>query len=430
MKLYVAMVGLPARGKSTLAKRIRSGLEQQGIRTAIFNNGELRRMLFGLESGSAEFFNPDNTRAQRLRDQITHQNMERARAWLDEGGDVAIIDATNGTVHQRVDLSATLRDRPVLFIECVNDDPLLLDASIRRKTRLPEFANMTQEEALESFRKRLAYYESVYTPVRKERCWIRVDAVDSCIQDEAPSNDLPYYAAIRDIISSRWVQDLYLVRHGETDYNREGRLGGDPSLTAKGIEQAEKLAAHFDGVDLPYIFTSTKQRSAETAAPLLRSRPNTISMALSEFDEINAGVCEGMRYSDVRDGMPLEYEARSHNKYGYIYPNGESYAMLKERVARGLRRDLKTRLSDIVNRYGFTKQEFSLCSESVLLHDARLCFQAECTGYLLNIVLFLCATPFGILSGGKYVYLASCIVYAAVAFAVKHAALRNMVRIQ
>lgn len=35
-------------------------------------------MLFGLESGSAEFFNPDNTRAQRLRDQITHQNMERA----------------------------------------------------------------------------------------------------------------------------------------------------------------------------------------------------------------------------------------------------------------------------------------------------------------------------------------------------------------
>ena len=88
------------------------------------------------------------------------------------------------------------------------------------------------------------------------------DAVDSCIQDEAPSNDLPYYAAIRDIISSRWVQDLYLVRHGETDYNREGRLGGDPSLTAKGIEQAEKLAAHFDGVDLPYIFTSTKQRSA------------------------------------------------------------------------------------------------------------------------------------------------------------------------
>ena len=48
----------------------------------------------------------------------------------------------------------------------------------------------------------------------------------------------------------------------------------------------------------------------------------------------------------------------------------------------------------------------------------------------LTLCVFLCATQFGILSSGKYVYLASCIVYAAVAFAVKHAALRNMVRIQ
>ena len=338
MKLYVAMVGLPARGKSTLAKRIRSGLEQQGIHAAIFNNGELRRMLFGPESGSAEFFNPDNQRARRLREQITRQNMERARAWLDEGGDVAIIDATNGTVEQRTELSATLQDRPILFVECVNDDPLLLDASIQRKTRLPEFANMTQQEALDNFRRRLAYYESVYTSVRKERCWIRVDAVDSCIQDEAPSNDLPYYAAIRDIISSRWVQDLYLVRHGETEYNLEGRLGGDPPLTAKGMEQAEKLAAHFEGIELPYIFTSTKLRSASTARPLMPSRPNTILRPMSEFDEITAGDCEGMRYSDIRDMKPLEYEARARNKYGYIYPNGESYAMLKDRVARGLRR--------------------------------------------------------------------------------------------
>lgn len=341
MKLYVAMVGLPARGKSTLAKRIQSGLKQQGIQTQIFNNGELRRMLFGMESGSAEFFNPENQRARRLREQITHQNMERARGWLNhEGGDVAIIDATNGTVEQRADLRATLQDHPILFVECVNDDPVLLDASIQRKTRLPEFANMTHGEALENFHRRLAYYESVYTPVRKERCWIRVDAVDSRIQDEAPSNDLPYYAAIRDIISSHWVQDLYLVRHGETEYNLEGRLGGDPTLTAKGAEQAEKLAVHFEGMDLPYIFTSTKLRSSETARPLMASHPNAILRPMSDFDEIDAGECEGMRYSDIRDIKPLEYEARARNKYGYIYPRGESYAMLKERVARGLRRAL------------------------------------------------------------------------------------------
>ena len=68
MKLYVGMVGLPARAKSTRANRFRSRLEQQGIHPAIFNNAALRRMLFGPESGSAEFFNPDNQRARRLRD--------------------------------------------------------------------------------------------------------------------------------------------------------------------------------------------------------------------------------------------------------------------------------------------------------------------------------------------------------------------------
>ena len=300
MKLYVVMVGLPARGKSTLAKRIQLGLEQQKISAAIFNNGELRRVLHGMRSASPDFFNPDNAEARELRRQISLQNMERARAWLDSGGDVAIIDATNGS-------------------EC---------------------SCLSPEEALESFRRRLAYYESVYAPLGKERCWMRVDAVSNSILAEAPSNALPYYAAIRDIVVSRWVQHLYLVRHMETEYNLEGRLGGDPPLTEQGFRQAARLAAHFANKELPYIFTSTKRRSAQTASLLLQDRPGTVRMALPEFDEINAGVCEGMRYSDVLERMPLEYQARARNKYNYVYPGGESYAMLKERVGRGLRRAL------------------------------------------------------------------------------------------
>ena len=46
-KLYVAMVGLPARGKSTLARRIRDGLMAEDIQARLFNNGDLRRSLMG-----------------------------------------------------------------------------------------------------------------------------------------------------------------------------------------------------------------------------------------------------------------------------------------------------------------------------------------------------------------------------------------------
>ncbi len=339
-KLYVAMVGLPARGKSTLANRIRAGLTAQGIRTAVFNNGDLRRTLLGSETASPEFFNPSNIAARLQREDLARRNMERARSWLALGGDVAILDATNGTRQQRRTIARTLDNHPLLFVECVNEDRLLLDASIRRKTRLPEFAGLSEAEALQSFRKRIDYYAGIYVPVRDETCWMRVDAADSRILDEAPDNDLPYYAAIRDIVVSRWVRDLYLVRHGETEFNLEGRLGGDPDLTAAGRRQAERLAYHFRDKVVSYIFTSTRRRSAQTAAPLLAQCPDTPSMALAEFDEIDAGVCEGMRYEDIRTGMPIEYAARAADKYRYVYPGGEGYAMLKDRVARGLRRAL------------------------------------------------------------------------------------------
>lgn len=339
-KLYVAMVGLPARGKSTLAKRICSGLEQQGIRTAIFNNGELRRSRLALESASPEFFNPDNQEARRMRAELSLHNMNRAKAWLHGEGSVAIIDATNARAEQRQNLEQHLNDFPLLFVECVNEDPLLLEASIRRKTKLSEFLAMSEAEALASFRQRLAYYEQAYVPVKEERCWMRVDSADSRILAEAPSNSLPYYAAIRDIVVTHWVQHLYLVRHGETVFNLEGRIGGDPDLTPQGTAQAGRLAEHFRRIPLPYIFTSTRLRSVHTAAPLLKDRPDTLHMPLAEFDEIDAGVCEGLRYEDIRNGMPLEYAARAANKFGYVYPRGESYAMLKDRVARGLRRAL------------------------------------------------------------------------------------------
>ncbi len=341
-KLYVALMGLPARGKSTLAKRIRHGLEQLGSRVAVFNNGELRRRLLGSDSASPEFFNPANEAAKEQRERLAIMNMEQARLWLHHEGDVAIIDATHGTLPQRNLLKEMLGDHPVLFIECVNEDPLLLDMSMRRKAHLPEFAGMSEEEALMAFRRRVTYYESVYTPLShaESGCWMLVDAVDNRILDEAPGNDIPSYAAIRDIITTHWVRNLYLVRHGETSYNRENRIGGNAPLTELGLDQAQALARHFHSMEIPYLFTSTLMRTRMTAAPLLRERPECKSLALAEFDEINAGVCEHMRYSDVRRKMPEVYAGRAADKYHYAYPEGEGYADLRVRVAAGLRRAL------------------------------------------------------------------------------------------
>lgn len=75
-----------------------------------------------------------------------------------------------------------------------------------------------------------------------------------------------------------------------------------------------------------------------TAAPVLEYHPDSTLVALREFDEIDAGACEGMTYAEIKQKLPQEYEARSRDKYGYVYPGGEGYVSLKERVQRGFRK--------------------------------------------------------------------------------------------
>ncbi|MBD5553552.1 MAG: 6-phosphofructo-2-kinase/fructose-2,6-bisphosphatase [Desulfovibrio sp.] len=338
-KLYVAMVGLPGRGKSTLAKRIRAGLEAEGVSAKIFNNGNMRRQLMGPDSTEPDFFDPDNAFGREARELISRRNMEAARDWLRQG-DVAILDATNVSHKRRKLIEDTLTDHPVLFIECVNEDPLLLNACIRRKAELPEYEGYDKEAALQSFMKRIEHYEKIHDAIGAEKYWMIVDVTANRVLDERPCEISPFYAAIREIVTSMWINDLYLARHGQTEFNVQGRIGGDPPLTAKGRAQALLLGEHMRDKRIDWVFTSTRMRSHETAAPVLETHPHAHTIALREFDEIWAGDCENMLYTEIREKMPEVAAGRNANKYSYMYPNGESYAILQERVRRGLRRAL------------------------------------------------------------------------------------------
>ncbi len=342
-KLYVVMVGLPARGKSTLARRICEALHDEGTEVAIFNNGETRRELMGAESTAADFFATDNVKGQETRQKIAELNMDKAKAFLMQGGAVAILDATNVGRERRRIILERLTDHPVLFIECINEDNALLEVFVESKCQLAEFQNMPDRVALQSFYSRIAYYEERYTPVGigdvGERYWMRVDAAANRILQESPCDGSPHYSAIRDVVVSTWVRNLYLVRHGQTHFNLEGRIGGDPDLTDKGLTQAYALARHLKETHIPWIFTSTRKRSYQMAAPLRKGR-NHAHHALAEFDEIWAGTCENMLYEDIRNTMPHISQARHADKYNFTYPEGESYDMLRNRVRRGIQRAL------------------------------------------------------------------------------------------
>lgn len=339
-RLYIAMVGLPARGKSTIATKLKESLVHESVKTRIFNNGDLRRKMIRGNTSYAKFFDSNNSEGVDIRERIALTNMERAQKFLNSVGDVAILDASNVSRARRERIQSRLNDHLILFIECVNNDEEILSASMLRKIDLAEFGHLTKEEAIQCFRERISYYQSIEEPLERERNYIRLDSLHNSIIGEGLTDIIPYYDQIRDFLVTNTVKNLYLIRHGETYYNLENRIGGDSDLTEKGWAQARALANYFKKKRSPLIFTSQKKRTYQTAVPIKEVQEDCTIIPLAEFDEIDSGICECMSYEKIRTQMPEVFSARKKDKYNYVYPEGEGYVTMQERINRGIKKAL------------------------------------------------------------------------------------------
>src|SRR4249920_1327101 len=92
----LSMVGLPARGKTYIARRVARYLNWLGHPTRVFNVGSYRRKILGA-SQPADFFAPSNTAGRKVLNDLAMQALEDMLEWLHEGGAVGIFDATNSS---------------------------------------------------------------------------------------------------------------------------------------------------------------------------------------------------------------------------------------------------------------------------------------------------------------------------------------------
>ena len=313
-KLYIVMVGLPARGKSTIASKLKENLAKEGTRTRIFNNGDLRRKFTREDTSYPEFYDPENREGVALREKIALINIERAKDYLSNEGQVAILDATNVSLKRRKKVTGLLKHHTLLFIECINDHKDILEASILRKISLSEFRHMEREAAIQSFKRRIDYYNTIYKPLQEEKNFVKLDSLNNQIIEEGITEDIPYYERIRDFLVTDTVKNLFLIRHGETYFNLENRIGGDSGLTKNGEAQAGDLAVYFKKRKVPVIFTSKKKRTIQTAGPIKWLQKDCIIIPLEEFNEIDSGVCERMSYEEIREKMPHVYRERKQDK--------------------------------------------------------------------------------------------------------------------
>jgi broad specificity phosphatase PhoE len=125
---------------------------------------------------------------------------------------------------------------------------------------------------------------------------------------------------------------LYLIRHGETDWNVQGRCQGfsDSPLNDTGRRQAEAIARCLSNVNFEAIYSSTLKRAYETAHIIARYHGVSVS-ARDDLRELNQGDFEGLKLTELVEKHADFLERWFRDPADLKVPGGES---LREMQAR------------------------------------------------------------------------------------------------
>ena len=130
---------------------------------------------------------------------------------------------------------------------------------------------------------------------------------------------------------------LYVARHGETDFNGQGRYCGstDIPLNRKGLEQAGQLSENLTGTNFDVIISSSLIRARQTAEIINESL--NLSLILSDdFKERNLGVYEGLAQEEIIKKYPDLWERKCTRQLDDAPTNGETIRQLDERITKAL----------------------------------------------------------------------------------------------
>jgi len=139
---------------------------------------------------------------------------------------------------------------------------------------------------------------------------------------------------------------IFLARHGQTNWNREGRIQGwtDTELNEVGKKQAQALFNYLKQENIKVIYTSTLKRTIQTAEPFAKKTSIPIRN-IKELREMNMGVLQGHLNSEPEVRKELNLMKKNLN---YKVSNGESYIDFYRRVSAFMERILKKHRNETI----------------------------------------------------------------------------------
>lgn len=322
---------------------------------------------------SATFFDPQNQRAVKMREQVALETLDELLNYImEEGGSVGILDATNSTMERRKAIVDHIRARAgpelgVLFLESSCVDQELLEANMRLKLSGPDYKGQDPVKALEDFKKRVALYEKSYVSLgeyeeRNSMAYIQMIDVGRKVVSHQTNGFLSSQVVYYLLNFNLSPRQIWITRHGESTDNQLGRIGGDSELSENGKRYGRTLTRFIDHQRRQWeIYQRQKDlmrhlppRPGDTTPPnpsyIPRDRPRNFCVwssmmkravqsiegfnedeydvkQMKMLDELHAGKMEGMTYDEIRERFPEEYAHRKKNKLFYRYPGpgGEGY---------------------------------------------------------------------------------------------------------
>jgi hypothetical protein len=167
-RIVIAMVGLPARGKSFISKAILRYLIFLGVACKLFNAGNKRRDK-GKAGADASFFDPNNKSAQEQKEQMAMETLMDLLDWLSAQRGLAcgLFDATNTTVaRRRAVIERCAKATPavtLIFLESECNDESILRANYELKLTNDDYKKATtdaeRQAARDDFMGRVRAYE-------------------------------------------------------------------------------------------------------------------------------------------------------------------------------------------------------------------------------------------------------------------------------
>lgn len=135
------------------------------------------------------------------------------------------------------------------------------------------------------------------------------------------------------------MTEMILVRHGETDWNRELRFQGhvDVGLNAIGLEQARRVASRLAAEPAAHLYASDLLRAQQTARPVAQQL-GVASVTEPALREQNFGTVDGMRVEDIKAQHPQAWEQWLRFHEDYCMPGGETTREFHARVVDAVHR--------------------------------------------------------------------------------------------